>query len=63
MGISDAILHLKEENVLLKSSSFTDETFKLIKSVPPSGMCRVYNIYVNPDTQKLIVDYETTPEP
>ena len=32
-------------------------------SVPPSGMFRVVNIYINPNTGKLAVEYDNTPVP
>ena len=34
-----------------------------LKSVPPSGKCKVTNIYVDPVTGKVIVDYDDTPVP
>jgi len=30
-------------------------------SSPPSGMCRVTNLYVDPATGKLVVEYDDTP--
>lgn len=30
-------------------------------SVPPAGCCKVTNIYVNPQTGKLVVVYDDTP--
>ena len=33
----------------------------LLVSKPPSGKCKVINIYVDPDTGKTIVEYENTP--
>ncbi len=34
-----------------------------IPSVPPSGKCKVVNIYVDPDTGKLVIEYEEIPVP
>ena len=31
-------------------------------SNPPTGMCKVTNIYVNPTNGKLVVKYNDTPE-
>jgi hypothetical protein len=33
-----------------------------IVSEPPPGKCRVVNIFVNPVTRKLEVEYDETPE-
>lgn len=35
-------------------------TFETI-CVPPSGYCEVINLYVNPDTNKLVVEFDDTP--
>lgn len=32
-----------------------------IESVPPTGKCRVTNIFVDPGTGKLVVQYDDTP--
>ena len=32
-------------------------------SKPPSGKCRITNLYVDPDTGKVVVEYEDTPVP
>ena len=32
-----------------------------IKSNPPKGKCKVVNIYVNPDTGNVVVEYDDTP--
>ena len=34
-----------------------------IPSNPPTGKCKVLNIYVDPDTGKLVIEYEDTPAP
>ena len=34
-----------------------------VPSNPPSGKCRVLNLYVDPVTEKLIVKWDDTPEP
>lgn len=31
-------------------------------SNPPSGMCEVKNIYVDPDKKKVVVDYDDNPK-
>lgn len=36
-------------------------TFEAI-CVPPPGYCEVVNLYVDPETQKLVVEYEDTLE-
>jgi len=32
-------------------------------SVPPQGKCKVTNLYVDPDTGKLVVEYSDIPTP
>jgi len=34
-----------------------------IVSNPPSGFCRVLNLYVDPATEKLVVSWDDTPQP
>lgn len=34
-----------------------------IPTSPPSGKCRVTNLYVDPATEKLVVEWDDTPEP
>ncbi len=36
---------------------------QLTKSIPPQNMCKVINFYVNPQTDKLIIEYDDTPQP
>ena len=63
MGIGAALTQIKKEAESLRSDSPTDYAlFKMVKSIPPSGKCRVTNIYVDPVTQKVIVDYDDTPQ-
>jgi len=33
----------------------------LITSKPPSGMCKVVELFVNPQTGKFVVRYDNTP--
>lgn len=33
----------------------------LLVSEPPSGKCKVINIYWDPDTQKAVFEYDDTP--
>ena len=35
----------------------------IITSIPPSGMCRILNIYWDPDVQRAIVEYDDEPIP
>lgn len=32
-----------------------------VVTTPPSGKCKVINVYVDPDTGKLIVQYDNMP--
>ena len=34
-----------------------------VLSTPPPGMCRVTNIYVDPNSGKLVIKYDETPVP
>jgi len=34
-----------------------------VPSSPPSGKCRVINLYVDPATGKLVVEWDDIPEP
>ena len=34
-----------------------------VRSEPPSGMCKVLNVYWNPVLQKMVVDYDDDPMP
>jgi hypothetical protein len=33
-----------------------------VKSEPPVGFCQVVNLYVNPSTGKLVVEYNNIPK-
>jgi len=33
-----------------------------INSIPPPGKCKVVNIYVDPSTNKLVIEYDDTPK-
>lgn len=35
----------------------------LITSIPPSGMCKILNVYYNPQNHKMVVEYEDVPVP
>jgi len=35
----------------------------IVTSVPPSGKCRIVNLYYDPVTDKAIVEYEDNPIP
>ncbi len=35
-------------------------TFEIL-SVPPSGKCELVNLYINPDTGRLVVEWNDTP--
>lgn len=39
------------------------EWTRVIENDPPSGKCRVTNLFVDPDTDRLIVEYDDTPVP
>jgi len=41
----------------------TDTETKPVVSNPPQGMCKVVNIYINPQTGKLVADYDDVPVP
>ncbi len=34
----------------------------IVLSVPPSGKCCVTNLYVDPETGKLVVEYDNVPK-
>ena len=34
---------------------------EVIESEPPSGKCKVTNLYVDPNTEKLVVEYDDQP--
>jgi hypothetical protein len=34
-----------------------------IPSLPPTGLCAVTNLYVDPETGKLVVEYQDIPIP
>jgi len=35
----------------------------IVTSIPVSGMCRILNIYYNPQNHKVIVEYDDEPMP
>ena len=41
----------------------SEQTTAGMVSKPPSGKCRVTNLYVDPSTGKVVVEYEDTPVP
>lgn len=43
--------------------STVSESEKEVKSEPPTGKYQVKNLYVDPATGKLVVEYEDTPAP
>jgi hypothetical protein len=51
-------LRLFQEEVTPIFESSSD----VVTSNPPVGKCRVVNLYVDPETKKLIVAYDDTPE-
>ena len=54
-----------------KSEDFVQDKFELeggkdmsiVLSIPPSGKCLVKNIYYDPTTGKLVVEYDDVPQP
>ena len=34
-----------------------------VSSIPPKGKYQVTNLYVDPDTGKLVIEYDNTPVP
>ncbi len=51
-----------EENIEEKSNlERVDSSMAKIRSVPPSGMCKVLNIYWNPRIKKLVIVYDDAP--
>ncbi len=38
-----------------------EDILKVPISVPPPGKCKVVNIFVDPETEKLIVQYDDVP--
>lgn len=43
------------------TNSITSEGKIVITTNPPSGMCKILNLYWNPSTQKVVVTYDDTP--
>jgi len=39
------------------------EEFPMLKSAPPSGKCKITNLYVDPVTGKVVIQYDDTPNP
>ena len=37
-------------------------TVDMIASKPPTGTCKVINLYINPTTGKMVVEYDDTPQ-
>ena len=35
----------------------------IVVSLPPVGCCPIFNIYWNPVTQKIVVEYDDEPKP
>uniref|UniRef100_A0A6M3M3X1 Uncharacterized protein n=1 Tax=viral metagenome TaxID=1070528 RepID=A0A6M3M3X1_9ZZZZ len=35
----------------------------ILVSIPPSGNCKIVNVYYDPDIQKAVFEYEDTPSP
>ena len=40
---------------------FKKSVSSVVVSAPPENMCRVVNIYINPSTNKLVVDWDDSP--
>jgi hypothetical protein len=36
---------------------------KAVRSIPPSGKCKILNIYWDPEREKIEVEYDDNPEP
>lgn len=60
------------ENVVIQSSGLLAKEVQVIKgekgdngllATGKSGMCKVTNLWVNPETGKLVVEYDTNPIP
>ena len=34
-----------------------------VRSIPPSGKCRILNVYWDPDEEKAVFEFEDVPEP
>ena len=56
---SREICGIKRQTVVLESINTGGEDS--LGSVPPSGKCKVTNIYVDPLTEKLTIEYDNTP--
>jgi hypothetical protein len=55
-----------KDKTSLKISLIDPELYKkmsgnIVFSFPPRGKCKVVNIYVDPSTSKLIVEYDDIP--
>lgn len=49
--------------VIMGGDGDTKVSFTMVRSSPPPGKLRVINLYVDPTTGKLVVEYEDTPQP
>jgi len=55
-------LHAERIKGDLKRDQVTFDGEPILVSAPPKGKCLVTNLYVDPDTGKLILEYEDTPQ-
>lgn len=43
-------------------SGWEREPLLMPESKPPSGKCKIINIYIDPETGKVVIEYDKTPE-
>lgn len=60
--MTECKFYTQRKRILDDHIQMSADVINKLSSVPPHGMCKVVNLYVNPDTGKFIVEYDNTPQ-